>query len=78
VSLIHRIFFPSESRKIEELEEKVKLLESSIVKIVGAINNTTGALEKIALYIAEHENERDHTNSRRVPIVSQTKKEYIN
>lgn len=78
MSLIHRIFFPNESKKINALEERIKILETSVVKIVGAIANTTGALEKISLYIAEQEADKDHTNSRSVPIGRHFKKEYIN
>ena len=78
MSMFHRLLFPNESRKIEELEQRVKHLEASIVKIVTAVNNTTNALEKISHYIAAQELEKELNSSRSIPSVRQHKKEYIN
>lgn len=72
--------FGSEEKRIAELEKRVEVLEHNMIRIIHAVKNTNGALEKVGdfLGVVEREIVTKKSGDSRIPGSSPSKKEYIN
>lgn len=67
-------------KRVEELENRVKVLEHNVVIMIQVVKNTAGAVEKIGGFMQEIErdvSERRERETKKVPPPKE-KKEYIN
>lgn len=72
--------FGSEEKRVAELEKRVEVLEQNMIRIIHAVKNTNGALEKMGDFLGAVEREilTKRTGDSRTPGPIVTKKEYIN
>ena len=67
-------------KKIEELENRIKVLEHNVVVMIQVVKNTAGAVEKVGGFMQEIEKEISERREREIKRATspKDKKEYIN